>query len=232
MSKESDTESLDFSLIIASAVHDMKNSLGMLLQSVDSLCDDLPDQLQENANTVTIKYEAERVNNYLIHLLGLYRIQNDRLTLNIDEYFLPDLFDEQKAQFGAVLAARGIQFETECDEFLSWYFDREIILGIINNALNNASRYTEKKIMLVAEERENCLVMEIHDDGPGYPEWMLNADPSQINNNINFKTGSTSLGLYFASEVAKLHKQKGVKGRISLSNGGRLGGGVFAVYLP
>ncbi len=31
------TQSIDFSMVLASAVHDMKNSLGMLLNSLDEL---------------------------------------------------------------------------------------------------------------------------------------------------------------------------------------------------
>ena len=228
----SDSQKPDFSLIIASAVHDMKNSLGMLLHSVDTLCDQLPEDLKAEFNTATIKYETERVNSYLVQLLGLYRLQNQKLSLHIDEYFLSDLLDEHQAQYQEVLESKGISINVETDPGLSWYFDRELILGVINNALNNASRYTKQKIELIAYENDQGLMIEVHDDGDGYPEFMLKADPSEINNNINFKTGSTSLGLYFAAMVARMHEQGDKKGDIGLSNGGRLGGGVFTVCLP
>ena len=71
----------DFSMIIASAVHDMKNSLSMLLHSVDQMCDDLPEDWQQKSSATTVKYEAERVNSYLVQLLGLYRLQNKLLSL-------------------------------------------------------------------------------------------------------------------------------------------------------
>lgn len=222
----------DFSLIIASAVHDMKNSLGMLLHSVDGLCDQIPEDLQSKLNTATIKYEAERVNSYLVQLLGLYRLQNKKLSLHIDEYYLADLLDEHKAQYQEVLDSRNISLSVDTEQSLTWYFDRELILGVINNALNNASRYTKNKIELCAYESEDALKIEVHDDGDGYPQFMLDADPGEINKNINFSTGSTSLGLYFASMVTKLHVQGERQGEITISNGGRLGGGVFTVTLP
>ena len=222
----------DFSLIIASAVHDMKNSLGMLLHSVDSLCDELPEETKKQLNTATIKYEAERVNSFLVQLLGLYRLQNHKLSLSVDEHFVSDLLDEHKAQYQEVFESRDVELSVESDPSLTWYFDRELILGVVNNALNNASRYTRNKIILCAFEEDNQLVIEVHDDGEGYPDFMLEADPGDINQNISFKTGSTSLGLYFASEVAALHKEGDRDGHIAISNGGKLGGGVFAVYLP
>lgn len=222
----------DFSLIIASAVHDMKNSLGMLLHSVDNLCNELPEGFEQHTSAGTVKYEAERVNAYLVQLLGLYRLQNKKLSMDIDEHFLADLLDENRAHYQEMLDNKHIQLSIDCEDNLAWFFDREIILGVINNALNNASRYTKGKIELSAKLVDSLLVLEVHDDGDGYPESMLNLDPEAINNNINFRSGNTSLGLYFASRVAKLHTQGELKGHIKISNGGKFGGGVFSVYLP
>lgn len=232
MSNEHNNDQPDFSLIIASAVHDMKNSLSMLIHSVDNLCDGIPENIKSELNTSTIKYEAERVNSFLVQLLGLYRLQNHKLSLNIDEYYASDLLDEHKAQYQEVFDSRNIELIITTDPSLTWYFDRELILGVINNALNNASRYTNRKIELCAFEEDEQLVIQVHDDGDGYPQSMLDADPADINKNINFRTGSTSLGLYFAAKVAGLHQVKERCGRVVLNNGGKLNGGVFSVYLP
>ena len=222
----------DFSMIIASAVHDMKNSLGMLLHSVDQMCEELPEDFKQKNNTTVVKYEAERVNSYLVQLLGLYRLQNQLLSLHIDECFVRDILDEQSAHYSPMLADKDIALKIDCEPTLSWYFDREIILGVLNNALNNASRYTKSTIEILSYVKDDNLVIEIHDDGEGYPEHLLQASPGQVINNINFQTGSTSLGIYFAEMVTRLHTQNGKKGCIKLANGGRHEGGVFTVILP
>ena len=222
----------DFSLIIASAVHDMKNSLGMLLHSVDSMCDELPEEWRNKPNVATVQYEAERVNSYLVQLLGLYRLQNKLLTLHVDEYYLDDLLDEQAAHYTQMLNGKNVSLNISVEQNLAWYFDREIILGVLNNALNNASRYTKTRIEISAILEEKFLKIEIHDDGEGYPQRLLDATPGEIINNINFQTGSTSLGIYFAAMVTKLHTQGDRQGSIKLSNGGKFGGGVFTINLP
>lgn len=222
----------DFSLIIASAVHDMKNSLGMLLHSVDSMCDELPEEWRKKPNVATVQYEAERVNGYLVQLLGLYRLQNKLLSLHIDEYYLEDLLDEQVAHYTQIFQSRNINLSISVEKSLTWFFDREIILGVLNNALNNASRYTKNNIEITANIDGEFLLIEIHDDGTGYPKELLAAPPGEILNDINFNTGSTSLGIYFAAMVTKLHTQGDHHGHIKLSNGGRFGGGVFSIYLP
>jgi K+-sensing histidine kinase KdpD len=227
-----DDKQPDFSMIIASAVHDMKNSLSMLLHSVDQMYDELPNDLKQKNNATIVKYEAERVNSYLVQLLGLYRLQNQLLSLHIDEYFISDLLDEQSAHYSPILIDKNIDLKISSDQNLSWYFDREIILGVLNNALNNASRYTKSIIEIRTYTKDNNLIIEIHDDGEGYPDSLLQASPGEVINNINFQTGSTSLGIYFAEMVTKLHTQGDRNGRIKLENGGLHGGGVFSVILP
>ena len=46
---------------------------------------------------------------------------------------------------------------------------------------------------------------------------------------IDSHSGSTGLGLYFAARIAALHESDGVRGRIEISNGGALGGGLWCL---
>lgn len=222
---------LDFSTVIASAVHDMKNSLGMLLSTLDEFFSELPEELRKSPRQATLQYEAERVNIDLIQLLGLYRLEHEQLMVRVDEQFVRDFLEEQVARYSMLAAARKISLEIDCDRDLAGYFDGELVSGVINNILANASRYTQDRILLKAVPEEGGVSIEVHDNGTGYPEAMLNT-PGEILNGINFKTGSTSLGLYFAAKVADLHIQGDRKGAIKLQNGGQYGGGVFKMYLP
>lgn len=54
----------------------------------------------------------------------------------------------------------------------------------------------------------------------------------KVNRGVSFNTGSTGLGLYFSSIVAKMHKNQGRTGDILLENGGKFGGGCFVLRLP
>ena len=53
---------------------------------------------------------------------------------------------------------------------------------------------------------------------------------------VNFLTNSSGLGLYFACEVAKMHKHRQRGGSVQLENGApgdtTLGGGCFVLRLP
>ncbi|MFD2229075.1 sensor histidine kinase [Alkalimarinus sediminis] len=221
----------DFSMVMASSVHDMKNSLSMLLHSLELISDELPEEMKKSGKVATLQYEAERVNNDLIQLLGVYRLENDKLSVHIDEHYIRDFLEEQAARYEVLLNSRSISLIIECEDDLVGYFDRDMTAGIINNTLTNAARYTRDKIKLKAYHDGRHTVFEISDNGAGYPASMCNA-PGQIFKGIDFESGSTSLGLYFAYQVAKLHKQGDETGSIELENGGDLGGGVFRIRLP
>lgn len=221
---------IDFSMVIASAVHDMKNSLGMLLHSLDELREDLPEDLVQSDRFNTLQYESERVHADLVQLLGLYRLEQKTLSPNIEEVFVPDFFNEQIARHQPLMNGLSIQLEFISPD-IAGYFDRDLLTGVLNNTINNAIRYTRSRIRLSAREDNQYLVLTVEDDGQGYPESMLEA-PSQIHKGISFATGSTSLGLFFAGSIAKMHQQNDRNGFICLKNGGELGGGIFEIWLP
>lgn len=218
-------------MIMASAVHDMKNSLGMLLNTLEEVFGELPKEMQAQPKLATLQYEAERVNNDLIQLLGIYRLENQQLRLRVEEQYVSDFVEEQAARYEMLMDSRGITVELVCEPDTIGYFDHDLVAGILNNTLANAARYTKDVIKLEAGFEDGWLVITLSDNGQGYPQAMLDA-PGEIIKGINFQTGSTSLGLFFSAKVAALHVQGDKQGRIELTNGGELGGGIFKIYLP
>lgn len=222
---------LNFAMVMASVVHDMKNSLSLVLHSLEELSTELQQNNALARKVDLLQYEASRVNNDLVQLLVLYKLQNRQLPLQIDEHFVHDFLDEQIARYEPLFINRGIECELVCDESLVGYFDHELIAGVINNILANAIRYTHDRIRLEARQGDGYLEISINDNGCGYPPAMLEM-PDHFERGISFETGSTNLGLYFAAQIACLHQQNERQGRIRLSNGGALPGGLFQLFLP
>jgi len=223
---------INFSAFLASMAHDMKNSLSMLLNTLDEVVSTCPtDKCPSHRHLSQMQYEATRVNFNLIQLLTLYKMDHDQFSINISHYPVSELIEEIILQNKPLLDFKGIEIFTEYPDDLTWFLDSNLISGVINNILNNAYRYTSSKILIRGNENNGCLVLSIEDDGQGYPEEMLGTGV-QTSRGVSFKTGSTGLGLYFASMAARLHKNKGREGFISISNGGKYGGGCFTITLP
>jgi K+-sensing histidine kinase KdpD len=86
---------IDFSAVLASSVHDMKNSLCLLMQSIEDLGQSLVEtDPVSREHLASAHYEAARLNTGLVQLLSLYRAGSDNLPLNIDEYDMEDVIED------------------------------------------------------------------------------------------------------------------------------------------
>lgn len=223
---------IDFATVLASGVHDMKNSLCMLIQSMDLLQQELAEKSAAASQELArIHYEATRLNTNLLQLLSLYRIERDQLPLHMDEYSLDDLCDEILIKNEMYSAQRQIEVRIDCQAHTSWFFDNDLISNLVNDMFVNALRYSKSKLLLRAAEVNRQMVVEIHDDGDGYPVDMIDNSDEAISN-LNLAAGRTGLGLFFAHMIARAHRNQGRTGRIELTNGGEFGGAVFRLVLP
>ncbi len=228
---------LDFSSIIAVAIHDMKNSLSLLLQSIDNTSDNVEEGnhvAHENINR--IRYEASRMNTTLVQILSLYRADNNALPLNVDECFIVDLFEEVIGSNQAYMKSKNIQIHCDVSEDLSWYLDKDLVYLLVHDVLINAIRYGCENIYLQAklvhiDQFSEQLKITVSDDGCGYPQAMLDISEVQLDH-FCISEGRTGLGLFFARLIANAHKNKGASGNIKLANDSVSGGSVFELTLP
>lgn len=222
---------MQFSDILASSIHDIKNSLSMVMVTLDDLTNNPANHFEQPEKVIRLQEETKRANNDLIQLLLLYKYENGRLGLDITELNLEAFLEEVQIENQSLLQARNIQLNLSCDASLFGYFDEDLIKGVLNSAIGNASRYTKSEVRLSAYEDEGYLVIAVEDDGGGFPPVMLEVQYSNQKKE-SFSSGSTQLGLYFAQQVANIHENRGKKGFIKLENKRNLIGGCFSIQLP
>jgi signal transduction histidine kinase len=222
----------DLSVFLASSAHDMKNSLGMLSGLLERfLAEHSENDFPGYKDLSSMLYETRRVNNDLMQLLVLYKLDHKMFPFDSHPVVMSEFLSDLTAQNDRMFKALGIALTCDCPDDLVGYFDEDLIQGTINQALNNASRYSHEHIHISAGITDSgMLEIRVDDDGDGYPPSMLKTD--EAHHGVDFMSGSTGLGLYFARSVAALHKNKGKCGHLILENGGSLGGGCFIMQLP
>lgn len=227
-----ENQGLDFSTVIASTVHDLKNSLSALIQSHNQWMQRLPEELRGGAEQGVMEHEFRHLNGMLVQLLGLYKLGVNQLPVCPDYHELDDFIEAQLAAHEEVLKHKDIlaTWRIDTDNPLG-FFDRELVASVIANVITNATRFAAQALLITIEEADNQLAICVNDDGPGYPQRMLERQEEFIQG-IDSTSGSTGLGLYFAARIAALHESGGVRGRIEITNGGALGGGLFRLFLP
>ncbi|WJG11009.1 HAMP domain-containing sensor histidine kinase [Aliiglaciecola sp. LCG003] len=223
---------IDFSTVLASAVHDMKSSLNLLQQSIDSLNATVSDEDTKTKTFLsTAHYESARLNTGLVQLLSLYRAEMENLPIHEDECHIEDLIDNMLLTHQGYFGHKNLTFSVEQAPGLVRYLDEQMVTLLLNDILVNAMRYGQSRLLLSAYEQDGWLIISIEDDGPGYPKDMLQASSLDMRD-IVIREGRTGLGLFFARAIAAAHHRGERKGEINLSNGGKLGGSVFTLKLP
>ncbi|WP_122677987.1 sensor histidine kinase [Pseudomonas viridiflava] len=229
---EEQQQGLDFSMVIASTVHDMKNSLATLTQAHSEWLAKLSVQQRDTPEHGVIEYEFANLNGMLVQLLGLYKLGVNQLPLRPDYHELDDFIEAQLAHHQEVLASRGIVARVDItDASPLGFFDRELVGSVVGNIIVNAIGFAREQLAISIAEQDGQLKITINDDGPGYPAYLIERQTDYVQG-INQGTGSTGLGLYFAAHIARLHVRNGIQGRIEIANGGVLGGATFSIYLP
>lgn len=228
---EEENNNIDFSTILAGSVHDMKNSLAMLLGSISDITNQCrPASCPVQDKIHRIQHEAQRVNRDLVLLLTIYKMDNGQYFFDIDEVNIRDYLEEIVIDYKELLNNYNINIELECSPELVGYFDRSLVSSIIKTIISNAYQYTTDQITISADNIDGYTRISVIDNGRGYPEKMIIDGPAKPNK-VNIGTGSTGLGLYFSSRVAQLHKSKNKTGYIQINNI-KPSGGCFSIYLP
>lgn len=222
---------MDIQTLMASTVHDVKNSLGLIENQLSKVICRLDEKDVESAEEIRrIQLECARINNGMVHMLGLYSMEAGQFLPTFEEVMVLDVVDDAISRHTAVLNALGIQIEVIDDLGGLWYMDANLIEGLLANVLTNSIRYTRTSLTFEIAEREGWLNIRIIDDGDGFPDSMLSMlDKPET---LCFHSGATGLGIYFCQQIAHLHFDGKRRGNIALSNRVDPVGAVFDLWLP
>jgi signal transduction histidine kinase len=231
----------ELSLFLASTAHDMKNSISVLSGTLERLLvaaasEPSPRTEPAYGQMAHMLYQTRRLNDNLMQLLALYKqVGKPEYPFDVQPLELGHLVDQVVAMGRVLLQSRGIGLELDVEPGLIWHLDEDLIVGVLSHAINNATRYTRDTVRLAIREVDGWLELRVEDNGAGYPPALLKAGEVATRGaagGVSFLSNSAGLGLYFSSEVAKMHRHCGRSGFVRLENGGAYGGGCFILRLP
>ncbi|TJZ72931.1 HAMP domain-containing histidine kinase [Chitiniphilus eburneus] len=210
----------------------MKNSLGLmgrLLAKHEAVWTGISAEAQSEYSHLL--YEVNRMNANLISLLTLYKFGKGLYPFDPQPCQPAEICEEVAMQHRVLLSASKVVLHIDVPDDLVWHFDADLIAGVLGQALTNAINYTTDTVRIAAGVEHDELWLAVEDNGRGYPPQML-VDSRKAVSGVDFSSGSTGLGLYFAEHVAQLHRNRERIGSLRLENGGPLGGGRFVITLP
>lgn len=225
------TASPDLVDFFAASAHDIKNNLQVAEEALLQVLGRYEGPPMDAEALVGVLQNLQGVRSRLLALLTVFKLGQQRYPFDPETVRIPLLLADLALQSERIFRPRGRVLVQRCPAGLEGLLDESLVSGVLLGALHNAARYARQRVLLKVEKTPTALVFRVEDDGPGYPQALLQPVEKNILS-CDFAHGNTGLGLYFARQVALLHKEGEMCGEVFLENGGEWGGACFVMRLP
>jgi two-component system sensor histidine kinase KdpD len=218
------------SLLLSSVSHDLRTPLAAIMGAASTMLDDeatLEDATRHDL-TQTIYEESARLHRLLTNLLYMTRLESRSVELKKEWQPIEEVIGAALTRLEPRLRDRQVVTRL-AEPVMSAPFDGVLIEQVLINLIENALRYTPANapIEISAFAKENAVMIEVADRGPGIPAGEEEKIFEQFYRASRKKAdGGIGLGLTISSAILRAHG-----GRIWVER--REGGGAaFRFELP
>jgi two-component system sensor histidine kinase BaeS len=218
--------------MVADIAHDLRTPLSVLRSEIEAMQDGVaqPDERGLDRLHAEVMLMARLVDD----LRTLSLAEGGNLTLRLENTELAPFLSRTLESFSSRAAQGGVELKLEpIQPGLSATFDREQVMRVVQNLLENAVRHAGPgRVEVGARADGEFISLSVRDHGPGLRpedfdrvfERFYQTDASRTRNTSGAK--GSGLGLAIARAIAEAHG-----GRIAASNHPD-GGAIFTVRLP
>lgn len=174
--------------------HALKTPLAVLISIAEGKRYDVPAPVRE-----TLRDQLQQIQHRLERELNRARLSGDALPgshFNCDSE-LPGLFSTLSMIHGDHLA-----LTNEVAPGLTLPWDREDMLELLGNLLDNACKWADSTVSLDIQHQGHSYVLLINDDGPGIPE-VRRADVLGRGNRLDEQVDGHGLGLGIVKDIVE-----------------------------
>lgn len=214
---------------ISSLSHELRTPLTAITGWSETLLNSDKLDIDTRRGVRIIHREADRLTAMVLDLLDFTRIQDDRMTLNMETVDIRSEFEDTVFMYGSRLSDEGISLkyvdndqeipEISCDPQRL----RQVFLNILNNAVKHGGE--GKRIDAGISFKDDYVIVKIRDYGPGIPEDELPLVKKKFYKGSSKARGS-GIGLALSDEIVQMHG-----GELILENA-LAGGTLVTIRLP
>ena len=214
---------------ISSLSHELRTPLTAINGWSETLLssDELDNETRRGVHIIS--KEAKRLTEMVVDLLDFTRLQDDRLTLNVELADIQAEFEDTVFMYSSRLAQEGIVLDylSEDETIPMLPCDHARLRQVFLNILNNAAKHggEGKRIEASITQEDDLVVVRIRDFGPGIPEAELPLVKNKFYKGSTQARG-TGIGLAISEEIVAMHG-----GTLTLCNA-QGGGTLVTIELP
>lgn len=155
----------------AAAAHELRTPLAGLQLYGDMLADGLGDPTKLRDYARRMSEEASRLGRVVSNVLGFSQLERGNLAVEAKPGALGEVLAELAERAEPALDRAGAMLALEVSPALRARFDRDAVIRIVGNLLDNAEKYgraaADRTIELAAKEHDDRVEVTVRDHGPG-----------------------------------------------------------------
>jgi PAS domain S-box-containing protein len=193
------------------AAHELKSPVTPIKGYLELIISDkdTSDQVKNWAK-VSLR-NSERLLRLVNDILDVSRLDTDTMRFEMEKLNTSEILNEVVEDMKAVVEGKGLKFISEIPKDLPNIMgDRHRLSQVLKNLLTNAFKFTDNgSISVIAEKKDNCIIISIKDTGIGVSSEELNKIFNkfyQADTGDDRKNEGTGLGLFICREIIQKHK--------------------------
>ena len=217
---------------VSGVSHELRTPLTQIRMFAETLLlDRVRSDAERRRSIQIIDQEARRLAHLVENVLVFSRGERGVLEVSLAEHDVAAVIRETVEQFAPLARSKSVQVRSELAGPLRARIDADAWKQVLLNLLENAVKYgpAGQTITVRGSFRENCLRMEVEDQGPGIPAserdsvWQKFV---RLERDRGTHIAGTGIGLAVVREIVALHR-----GRTSIEDAPG-GGARFVVEVP
>jgi len=196
--------------LISTIAHEMKTPLCIIQSYSEGLKEKIAENKRDHYLDVIID-ETNQINNMVIEMLDLAKLESNTNELVFENFSLKDLVEKILYRHSKVITEKKLEiisnFTNDSQIYADYLRIEQVLSNFIANALNHTTN--QGKITITTNREENSLLFSIENEGEKIPPqhiakiWdaFYKIDKSRVRSK-----GGTGLGLAIAKNILILHK--------------------------
>lgn len=195
--------------------HELRTPLAAIKEGISLVLDGTSGEINKEQNEFLniAKKNVDRLGRLINDILDFQKLESGKMVFNMQSNDINGVIKEVRDTMLSITQQKGLDFTFELDEGLPHaQFDRDRIIQVLTNLVNNAIKFTEKgSICIQAGRRNNFIMVSVRDSGIGIksediPRIFVRFE--QLDAGMTRKTGGTGLGLSICKEIIEKHSGK------------------------
>ena len=197
---------------VSSVTHELKTPLTNIRMYIEMLEQGIAKNRDREQDYFGILgSESERLSRLIDNVLELSKLEKKQRHIHMKEDTFEDVVNEVQTVMQEKLRQEGFTLTVDMDEVRSFKYDREVMILILINLLENSMKFGQeaatREIALKVQHETDRVNVSVSDTGPGIPRHALKKifdDFYRVEGPLTRKTGGTGIGLALVKKFVDL----------------------------